>query len=210
MALALDGSVSGVGVSSTTLVLNLTTTNAPGVIVVATYSNFNATAVTSVTATGLVFTSRSTATNTGGNFITEWTAPYTLNFSGNITITYDGATSSAGMAWGISDAATSSYFDTNVSLPVTNTTTTGLISTSNPNDFIYSIIGTTTSSNTPGSGWTAVASNTLQFWIVQYQIVSSLQTNLAETLGSGTAQMSIGDAIIASGIIDTLQSQIWI
>ena len=93
MALALDGTpVTGSqGAGNTAVTGTLTTANGSGNIVVAIASN--AASITSVTATGLSFTNRKTITGTSGAAIlAEYTAPYTSNFSGTITVTFGTST----------------------------------------------------------------------------------------------------------------------
>lgn len=189
MALSLDGHGSTNTGSGTSVAVSLTTTTNSGVIVVLYVANLAPAASNPVTATGLTFTNR-LSTNSGGNFIAEYTAPYSANFSGNITVSASGTTFITGLAFGIGGAATSSFFDSNASLPGISSSGSVTVSTSNANDFIFGF--GVNGNGTPG-GWTTIdsAANS-NFCANGYQIVSTTQTNLVFT----STGISAVDAII--------------
>lgn len=203
MSLALDGHVHGTLGTGNSFSVSLTTTGGSGQIVVAIATNN--TSVTSVTATGLTFLQRKATTGGfGWNVLAEYVAPYTTNFSGNITITLSGTQSCTVDAWGISGADTTASvtsgnapFDANASMPysTTNNAVSGA-STSTANDFIYAIVSSP-STDTAGTGWTLIPGSGANYLTCQYQIVSSTQTGLSGATGSGTGNDtgSILDAI---------------
>lgn len=170
---ALDGNSGVVGEVGSSFVLPLTTANGSGVIVVGGLSNSS---IVSVTAAGLTFTQR--ATNPSP-LVFEYTAPYTTNFSGNITVTTSSASGGTGLAFGISGAKTASYFDPNVSLPALSATASPIASTTNANDFIFALIKPNGATSTPGTGWTLLGSG--GFFTAQYQIVTTIQSGLVTT-----------------------------
>jgi hypothetical protein len=188
--LALDGS-NAVNASTAAVVNTLTTTGGSGVIVVAIISNSSA--VVSVAATGLTFTARASAVSNPPNYSFTFTAPYSSNFSGNITTTMNAGSFTTVTAFGISGSKTASFFDPNGSVPNTVGSSAPAITTSNANDFIFVNLLTSVASAGPGSGWTTI--NSSNFQLVEYQIVSSIQTALSGTQGSGTPNSGIMDAI---------------
>lgn len=207
MALSLDGTpVTGANVTGTFATGTLTTSAGFGQIVVAIATN--AASVSSVTATGLVFTQRGAGWTSGFGTATgqEWVAPYTSNFSGVITITLSSNVYGQACAWAIGGANTNTPFDSNVSLPAISASSTATGTTSNANDFVYAIAAST-STDTPGAGWTLVAS--ASSLTVEYQIVSATGSFTSNT-GSGPVG-SIVDAIIqgSSPITPSLMAQSW-
>jgi len=207
MSLQLDGSAT-VNNSTGTVAVSLTTSNGSGVIVVSIVSN--SATITSVTATGLTFTSRSTA-NGSGVYLYNYTAPYTSNFSGSITVVMGAAQYTTVTAFGVSGAATSNYFDPNASLPATSGNAAALptISTSDANDFLF--VNYEPSNGPPytaGSGWTLINGSLYQY--VAYKIVSSTQSNLTPPLAAsgGSVNTATVDAIISAGAgTDVLMGQ---
>ncbi len=90
-------------------------------------------------------------------------------------------------AFGISDANTSSPFDSDVSAPATPATSTGSVTTSNANDFIFASYRFSSNSTSlydqipsAGPGWTAINANG-DYYLSEYQIVSATQTGLVAT-----------------------------
>ena len=147
-----------------------------------------------MTAVGLTFTSRSTANDGAGDYVFTYTAPYTSNFSGSIAVVMNSASYTTIAAFGIGGAATSSYFDTNASLPgVVNADQANgaTISTTNANDFLMFVVGG--NCTTVDSPWTTLVS--ADYLTVAYLIVSSPQSDIYATLSSG-ASPSITDAIV--------------
>jgi hypothetical protein len=196
MALALDGTpVNGSQGSGTTAVTGtLSTSNGSGNIVIAIASN--AGPVVSVAASGLSFAQRLTITGTQGPaLLAVYTAVYTTNFSGAITVTMTVANQySEVIAWGVSGSPATAQFDTGAGIPGSSTSTTSPITTTNPNDFVYSVNALSATTDTPGAGWTLIA--TTGFLLCEYQIVSSTGT-FTGTTGGGLTQGSIIDAIVA-------------
>jgi hypothetical protein len=202
MALSLDYNSGSVNNSTGTLTATVTTTAGSGVIVVAIISN--ASAVTSVTAPGLTFTSRIAVTSNPPDYGYEYTAPYTTNQSGTVvTVVMNAASFTTIDVFAIGGAATSSFFDPNVSLPgsainLTGTTAGPAFSTTNANDFIFNFGIPGAGTETAGSGWTLLSG--ANFGYFQYQIVSSTQSSITPTKGtSNGAQVAIVDAVIAAG-----------
>jgi hypothetical protein len=197
MSLSLDGSIEGNNAAAASLVVSLTTTAGSGVIVVGVLNGNDSNTVTSVTASGLTFTSRGTTTG-GGDRITQYTAPYTTNFSGNITVNLSASDYVTVIAFGVGGAATSNYFDPNLASPVVGTAYPGSITTTNANDFIYAIIGESTGGDAAGSGYTRIGSSA-NYNCTEYQIVSTTQSALSVTIGTGAWDVFMADAIIAAG-----------
>lgn len=177
--LALDGSAS-INSSTTPQTIALTTTGGSGVIVVAIITNGN---ISTVTASGLTFTLRGPFVSGTAANVYEYTAPYSVNFSGNITVTMSSNIFTTSTVFGISGAKTSSFFDANGAVPTTATSGNVSISTSNANDFIFATYATGSGSPTAGAGWTQI--NGSNFQLVEYQIVSATQSGLAATFTSG-------------------------
>lgn len=194
MALSLDGHATANTGAGTSVAPNLTTTAGSGVIVVLYVANAAPAASNPVTASGLVFGAPRISTNDGGDYFAEFTAPYTSNFSGSITVQAASSTYLTALAFGIGGAATSNYYDSNVSLPAVNNTggTSISITTSNADDFIF---GFGVSPIGSGNPWieidTTAASN---FCYAAYQIVSATQSGLVYTDSSAVGIG--GDAII--------------
>lgn len=193
MTLALDGSNTG-NTSTGTVVVSLSTTGGSGVIVVPILTN--AVSVTSVTASGLTFTERpGGGFNGAGALMSNWEAPYTTNFSGNITVVVASASFTTVSPFGISGATTSSSFDANVSLPATGVSGEFSGTTSNANDFVFFNIATIVANPTAGGAWILI--NGTNFQCVAYQIVAATNTF---TTSTGVSNGGILDAIIqASG-----------
>jgi hypothetical protein len=193
--LALDGGVI-TNNSGNSYTITLSTTNSPDVIIVGGYSNNNNISGVSsshVSWNGSARSLISASTNYAGEWEGIANAPLsneviTLSFSG-------GTTFSTYTAFGISGANTSSPFDSNVALPATTTTTTPpSVSTSNANDFIYSVVVDSSSSGSPGSGFNAVA--TFQnFSGIEYVIKSATQSGLSMAISGDTYLLGIGDAV---------------
>lgn len=195
MPVALDGFVSN-SVTSSPLTLSLTTTGGSGYIICeAGFAGISSTGVP--TATGLTFTQRLNLTSN----LYEWYAPYSSNFSGTISIGFSGGGTCAGCAFGVSGAT---GFDTNVSLPGTNSTggsspggaASG--STSGSNNFIFAIY-TTGDIAGPGTGWTCPNTpNTYSnFTMPEYKIVSSPQSSLVGTY-TNTVNLGLFDSLVGA------------
>ena len=207
MTIARDGSaVTAFGGTGTLALPTLTTSNGSGQIVVAIGAN-TATAITSVTATGLTFTARTSQLNTfGWGSLVEYVAPYTTNFSGVITIN-GAATPTSAIAQAYSGVPTSSPFDGS---PATSTNPPTTKTTTNANDVVISINGTS-ANDTAGTGWTLVLAqngNTNKL-LMQDQIVSVTGNYTGNTSG-GFTNGNIVDAMIAAATVSADQTlQAW-
>jgi hypothetical protein len=194
--LSLDGSGEGTNNSTTSFTIPLTTTKAPGVIVVGFSSGIDT--VSSVTASGLTFTKRVGPVAGTGNNLYEYAAPYSSNFSGNITIANSGTSFASGIAFGVSGAPSSSYFDPNVSLPATTTTAaapTGTTTTAN--DIVFVFVSLMVNTVTPGSGWSRVTgTDSTNYILAQYQLPASAGSYTGNVSVNSDINGSILDAII--------------
>ena len=192
MALSLDGTPQTLSQGATTVVFStFTTTAGSGQVVVCILSN--AASVTSVTATGLTFTARTSYTGGFGyNCGAVYTAPYTVNFSGVVTVTLASSTAGQCTLFAIGGADTTGTPGDSGG-PVNNSGTTApSVTTTNANDFVYTSTNSTVATPTPGTGWTLIAG--AGSMLVEYQIVSATGT-YTTSQGSGTLQGSIIDAI---------------
>jgi uncharacterized glyoxalase superfamily protein PhnB len=98
----------------------------------------------------------------------------------------------------ISGANTSAPFDPNSSIPATPINSTGAITTSNANDFIfagYDFAHKLTPN--PGPGWTAIDAIGNNF-LSEYQIVSATQSGLVATASSTDESQGIVSAVVQS------------
>jgi hypothetical protein len=199
-SLSLDGSASFGSASGISLTTGTVTTTAGSGLMICDVAT-NAASISSITGTGLTFTRRAQQTPTNGpTDIEEWSAPYTSNYSGAITINSSSATSTyiGGSCFGIGDAATTSSFDTNASLPGKSSSGVAAISTSSAKDFIHAIIALSTTTGSAGSGWTGIPGSGTDFVVVEYMIVSATQSSLSATLTTGgPAAGSITDAVVS-------------
>ena len=204
MALALDGST-GVLLAVGPAVGTLTTTKANDIIVVGVAYNgaLNVLSVTS-SPSGLSFTKRATNNISTDNGIDEWYAVassalasevITVNFNPNTYVNYD-----AMVAFGVSGADTSTIFDSNAALPVSNTTGADpTFSTTNAATFVYSLMRFgTIGSPTAGAGWNSIYAPATGNFLAQYKIYAVAQSGATAAVGTGTGDEngSIVDALI--------------
>ena len=198
-ALLLDGSS-----SAASSAITLTTSNSNDIIIA--WSRASGTGVTISDTARLTWTQRGVA-NEGGNAYTIvfWAlAPSPLSSD---TITFGGTGAIRATAFGISGANTSTPFDGNGSLPSMNTNSAStslstVISTTNANDFVYTMLGCagTIGTLTPPSGYTMIAAGGTQN-AFYYDIVSATQSSVSVTYSytSSTGCAMITDAIEAAG-----------
>ena len=198
--LALDGNgfTSKPFVASTSASVNLTTSKANDVIILEIVQNGASVSAVSDTA-GLIWHQRAMA-GSGSSTIYEYYAIAANALTADaITVSFAGTASYADVnAFAVSGANTSSPFDSNGSVPVTAATSSGAVTTSNANDFIFA--GYRFNSNsTPGagSGWTAINASG-GYYLSEYQIVSATQANLVATASSADQNGGIVDAIQAA------------
>lgn len=196
MALAIDGTASLYSSSGTSVQVTLTTT-AAGLIAVAILAN-SSTVSTVTDSAGLTYTKRSSG---GSPDVIEYWYAKSLgaHASDVITVTFVGtATFCSVAAFGISGCDTTNPFDTNAALPNHGNADPRSITTSNVNDMLLYMGRSSTATNSAASGWTLILTG--GFLLTQYQIVSATQSALSVSLGSGTSNGCIADAVIqASG-----------
>lgn len=175
----------------------LTTTHTNDVIIVEFAALASGTPALTISDTaGLTWTQRAVTDPLGFIPVYEYYAVSTGTLSGDvITITFGASTSSftVGTAVAISGGNTTTPYDVNASLPDPGQTDPGTVSTTAASTIIFMGLRSSNASPTPGTGWTQLVNSTgSEYWIWEYQIVSSAQTNLSVTLGSGTAGSGIG------------------
>ena len=229
MTLALDGSSSGMSFGVTTVAAALTTTKTNDIIVVMVGAEITSGAsinVASVAGGGLTWALRKRLQYNAGRrtppnpqtYEVWWAlAPSALS-AVSITATFSGAADNATIvAFGVNGAKTLAPWDTNASLPVTNT---DVIQTDNNPPSVSGV--STTAVNTmliagwsnsnagpalagPPTGFTEIAfpqesSGSDWSWQeVSYQIVSAAQSSITETFVQGRADWGIiADAIQAA------------
>ena len=193
IALDGDGFSSRPFESTTTTSVTLTTTQANDVIILEVVEN-GSTVGSVADAAGLIWNVRAVA-GSGSNLIYEYYAIASTPLSADaITVNFTGTASYADLnAFGVSGANTSSPFDTSV--PTNAATSTGAVTTSNANDFVFA--GYRFASDaTPsaGSSWTAINASG-GYYLSEYQITSSTQTGLVATASTADEDGGIVDAV---------------
>ncbi len=181
----------------------MTTTKANDVIILEIVEN--GTTVSSVSDTdGLTWYQRAVA-GTGSRHIYEYyaIAPNALSADA-ITVNFSGTASYADLnAFGISGANTFSPFDTSV--PATAATSTGTITTSNANDFVFAAYRFSTDATpSAGSSWTAINASG-GYYLSEYQITSATQTGLVATASTADENGGIVDAVQAGSSTTTTE-----
>jgi hypothetical protein len=221
VALALDGSNQGSSVSSgTTFSCTLTTTQSNDIIILviecnSTGSNsvsdiHDGSSVISDGAWTFIASSYNTADGPNLPLIVYYAVAPTPLSSATITVTMSGAVDFGEVAaFGISGANTLTPLDNNGSLPATisgSATDPLSVSTNNPNDFIFGAYRTNTASPTSGSGWTQIIGNS--YMLIEYQTVSSNQSGLSVTIGTGagSANGGVATAIMGAGVFVARQN----
>lgn len=194
MALALDGSVHG-NATAASLGVSLTTANANDIIVV--IATINSGPVTSVVGGGLTWNFVIADGPTAASQIEFWYAVAASALSSvTITVTQTGSGFITVDAFGISGADTSTIFDANASTPDSSTTGLLSITTDTADTFIIGGYRISVANPTEGSGWTKISG--ADFQLTEYMIVSSTQSALAVTIGTGNGSQNggVGHAII--------------
>jgi hypothetical protein len=138
--------------------------------------------------------------HSGQNILEEWSGKAASPLSSEtITVNFGGSSSYTTIAaFGVNGANQTTVFDPNGALPNTSVTTgtDALITTTNANTVVVAgyNFGTTTTP-TPGTGWTAIFGG--NYMLVEYQIVSSIQSSLDAHIGTGAGDQTnaIGDAV---------------
>jgi hypothetical protein len=183
---ARDGSAVGANSSNaSTTTPTLTTSNGSGIIYCG--AGTNATSVTSITATGLTFTQRSSISSFGFTILAGYSAPYSTNFSGTITVNVATANFTTIDCQAYSGV---SGFDGS---PATNTSTTATKTTSLNNDVVVAVNSLSSGSDTAGSGWSLVGTSA-NFMLMEDQVNVSAGT-YTSTTGGGLTNGSIVDAL---------------
>lgn len=192
--LSIDGTANGNTGSGLTTTATLTTTQTNDRIVVMVETNDNP-GVSSVADTaGLTWTLR--ATNLGGpsgQDFEEWSAVSSGVLTADvITVTTVHASFTT---IGVAAISGSTGFDPVTANTVNGAGTVTIPTTSHANAIIYAGYRVGTASPTAGAGWSTIFAG--NFFLFEYQIVSSIQTGTVATIsaGSGTQNGAIGDAI---------------
>ena len=201
--LALDGNAfTNFPSNHSSAAVTLTTANSNDVIILDIVQNgANVNSVSDTT--GLTWHQRAVA-GAAGQTIYEYyaIAPNALS-SDVITVNFTGTASYADLnAFGVSGANTLSPFDTNVSLPSSPATSTGSVTTSNANDFIFAgyRFGLD-AAPAAGAGWTA-SNASGGYYLSEYQIVSATQVGLVATASTADENGGIVDAIAQASSSD--------
>lgn len=227
---SIDGTCTGTQNSGTSVSCSITTTGSSDTVIVfvtvgcsGSSSCTSPPTVSSVTATGLTFTKRAgiTGSVSVASDNEEWAATASSALSGvTITATFSGTGTGSMVAAGITNTLSSSQFDGSASTASgTGTAASITKSTSYTNDIIlgyvgYEVSGKKLGGNTPGSGFTSVASgsavtsnkaggsplNTVSTG--EYMTVTTTQTNLNVPFTDGTSAnwFMIADAIEAAPV----------
>lgn len=199
--LALDGGTENgcSGVSS--CAATLTTSDTNDVIIVYCQISTSGGVFSTPTAAGLTFTQRGTTFSNGENR-TEgvWYAVASSAISKSIVCNWTGSQMGQILAFAVNGANTTSPFDTNASLPYYNAgfpvAPSCTISTSNANDFIYTI-AINNGEAVPGPGGSF--SSSIVTGYAYYDIVSAVQTNLTIAWSGSGRYVWACDAIAAAG-----------
>jgi hypothetical protein len=183
---ARDGAAVGANSSAaSTTTTTLTTANGSGIIYCGVGTN--AASVTSVTAAGLTFTSRASASTAGFTSLAGFSAPYSTNFSGAITTNVASASFTTIRCQAYSGV---SGFDGS---PVTNTGGTASKTMTTNNDIVIGVNSLSSASDTAGAGWTLVGTSA-NFLLMEDQVNVSAGT-FTNTTGGGLTNGSIVDAL---------------
>jgi hypothetical protein len=189
MAVALDGANNG-GTVSSSIVLSLTTTGGSGVVIVCSMFETGTGGSGTPTATGLTFVTRQGPfTCTSGYLLNTWVAPYSSNFSGNITIPTSNASTHQLYATVFGVSGTGGTFDAG-GVPVSNTGGTLNFSVTTAGDFIFVSGSDGAGDNThTAAGWTRINN------IVAVGIQDVFYKNLPASSGAVSFQMDAGSNI---------------
>lgn len=195
MALALDGSAHNNSGGASSLGASLTTTNTNDIIIAV--ATVNGGPVTSVSGGGLTWAKKASGTSDGGSsqFLELWYAVAAGTLSGT-TITVNQTSSSYITidVFAISGADTATIWD--------GAAVTGSgagcdplsISTTNANAFIIGAYRENSASNpTEGAGFTKISG--ADFQLAEYKVVSSTQSGLSVTQGTGAGTANAGIAV---------------
>ena len=200
--LAIDGSgFLNTSSSVSSAAVTLTTANAHDVIILDVAEN--GTSVSSISDTAGLTWHQVAVAGTSPDLIYQYYAIANSALSGDaITVHFSGSANYLDLnAFGISGANTSAPFDSNASLAATSNSSTVSASTSNANDLIFAAYrfgGLPTA--TAGSGWTAISAPSSDYYLSEYQVVSSAQTGLVATASPSNENGGIVDAVIQATV----------
>lgn len=194
--LALEGTPVHNSTTATSMDIGPFTTTKAALIVIVVLGNIGPNTISSITGGGLTWALR---TNSPVSDIEIWTAPAASVLSGvTFTITPTGNSFMTADLFAISGYNTGSPYDGNASIPANSSTDPITISTDNAFDFIIGGFRFgVTASPTQGAGWTKISG--ANFTLTEYKIVSTAQSNLSVSVGTGA-----GDA--NGGIADAVKS----
>lgn len=220
MTLALDGTPgTNGGQTGTTATVTLTTTNASDVLILFSLQQAASIIVNNITDNSgktATWTKRIALVNAAGASLEEWWTTTTGTMTGaTITAHYSGSTTFANLVVvAISGANVGAPFDTHVGLPATTNHAAAdpqAISTTTANTFIISAFRFSSTTNpTAGTNVAWISDYAAQFMLVEHIIVSSPQSALSCTVGTGVGDSSeiIADAVIDSASGDVLMPMI--
>lgn len=195
MALALDGSVHRNVTSGTSTTVTLSTANSNDIIaLVVEINGTTASSISSANTTGWA----SRAINASPR-LELWYGIASNSLSSEIiTVNFAGSTTYCTIdCFGISGADITNKWDSNGALPDIGTTGLRSITTSNADDFLIGAYRFSDTENpSGGTGWTEIFST--HFLLTEYKIVSSTQSGLSVTIGTGNGNQNGGlaDAIM--------------
>jgi hypothetical protein len=204
-AIAIDGTPvdSNINGNNTSITVTLTTPSSLDIIDIFVTTNGGASgypgvsSISSSNTTG--WSQRASVTSGSSHVLQEWqgkaAAPLSsevITINLNLTSTFTTASAIA-----ITGANQTTIFDSNGALPATASSGNVAITTSNANDIVlagYAFANNTTPS--AGGGWTQLLG--ANYMLVEYQIVSTTQSSLSATIGTGDGDENngIGDAIM--------------
>lgn len=195
MALALDGSAHGNAVSASSLGVSLSTSGADRIVIVCvTLNNGTVSSISDDDANTWNFH----ASDTTDNDIEVWYAVASGQMTSNtITVNHSGTGYMTVDTFGISGADQSTVFDANASTPhVEPAADAAVISTDTADTFIFSAYRASSPASPAGAGGDWIKISGADFQLVQYQIVSSTQTDLTCSIGTGTMNGGVASAVI--------------
>lgn len=191
MAIAINGTPGHANASATTVAAAVTTTSAALIVAVVTT---NGGPITGVSGGGLSWARHANVTGGSAEYLELWTAEAASPLSA-VTMTATNTFSSFCTldVFGVSGYDTADIFDNDASVPNTGVSDPRTISTALADTMIigaFRFAGTP--SPTAGSGYTAISGADYQ--LTEYQVVSSTQSGLSVTVGTGVGNANGGIA----------------
>jgi hypothetical protein len=153
------------------------------------------------TLNGTAMTLRATAGVGSSIMEMYWILSAGILTAANVVYTPTSANFTTVDVFAINGAHTAAPFDVNGVLPVIGSADPLSISTTAANTIIIGGFRNTTGTTSPGAGYTAIGTGgvgTTDFQLIEYQIVSSAQSGLSVTMGTGAGSSNhcIADAIV--------------